>query len=171
MNLPSRGARESATTTRYRGRLLEPSRRSRIDTATSSPPESWKSRQILHPPQLAFHALELLHHLPELRVLLEQTVDVLHRGAAAARDALAPRAVDDVGMLALARRHRGDDGVEAVEVRLLPVEVLGPRALQHLAEGQHAHDLVERTHLAQLRELVAEVLQREGVLAELAHHL
>src|SRR5688572_22392618 len=171
MNLPSRGARESVTTTRYRGRLLEPSRRSRIDTATSSPPESWKTRKILHPAQLAFHAFELLHHLLELRVLLEEPVDVLHGRAAAARDALAPRSVDDVRMPALARRHRGDDGVEAVEVGLLAVEVLGARALEHLAEGQHAHDLVQRTHLAQLRELLAEILQREGVLAELAHHL
>src|SRR5918997_113581 len=127
MNLPSRGARESVTTTRYRGRLLDPSRRSRIDTATSSPPESWKSRQILHPAQLAFHALELLHHLPQLRVLLEQPVDVL----------------------------------------LFAVEVLGAGALEHLAEGQHAHDLVEGSHLAQLCELVAEVLQRERILAEL----
>src|SRR5688572_4192928 len=133
MNLPSRGARESVTTTRYRGRLLEPSRRSRIDTATSSPPESWKSRKILHPAQFAFHALELLHHLPELRVLLEQAVDVLHGCAAAARDALAPRAVDDVRMLALARRHGGDDGVEAIEIRLLAVEILRRRAFEHLA--------------------------------------
>src|SRR5437762_9656905 len=96
MNRPSRGARESATTTRYRGRLVVPVRLSRIDTATSSPPQCGKSRQVLHAGKLPLHALELLHHLLELRVLLQEPVDVLDARAAAPRDPLAPAAVDDL---------------------------------------------------------------------------
>src|SRR5262249_60113273 len=99
----------------------------------------------LHPGKLALELLELLHHLPQLRVLLEEPINVLHAGAAAPCDALAPAAVDHLGPPALVRRHRADDRVEAADVSLLGVQLLG-RALEHLAEGQHAEDLVERSH-------------------------
>src|SRR5215510_11066164 len=122
MKRPSRGERESVTTTRYRGRLLEPSRRSRI-TTTSSPPQGRKAGQALQLAQLAFHAFELLHHLPELRELLEQPVHVLHAGAAAASDALAPAAIDDLRALPLVKRHRRDDRVEASHVGGLAVQL------------------------------------------------
>src|ERR671918_274910 len=115
MKRPSRGERESATTTRYRGRLLEPSRRSRIVTDTSSPPQGRETGQPLELAQLAFHAFELLHHLAQLHVL--------HAGAAAARDPLSAAAVDDLRVSALGRRHRTDDRVEATEVGLLAVEL------------------------------------------------
>src|SRR5262245_9242674 len=151
MNRPSRGDRESATTTRYAGRLDEPALRKRIDTATSSPPRERKSRQPLHAAEPALHSLELLHHFSELRVLLEQPVHVLHAGPAAARDALPAAAVDDVGMTALGRRHRRDDRVEAPEVGGLLVELLGGGALHELAEaGDHPEELVERPHLLDL---------------------
>src|SRR5689334_9349390 len=167
MNRPSRGERESATTTRYRGRLLEPSRLSRIETLTCSPPQGWKARQTLELAHAAFHALELLHHLAQLRVLLEQPIDVLHGCSASPCNPLAPRAVDDLGILALARSHRQDDRVEAIEIGLLAVQVLGG-GFQRLAERQHAEDLVERPELAHLAELLAEILQAEGILAQLA---
>src|SRR5207244_13593762 len=35
------------------------------------------------------------------------------------------------------------------------------------AEGEHAEDLIERAHLAELLQLIAEVFEREGVLAKL----
>src|SRR5574341_913455 len=130
MNRPSRGARLSVTTTRYAGRLVVPVRLSRIETATSSPPGSRKSGQPLHLRQPPFHALELSHQLPELRVLLEQPVHVLHARAAAARDALAAAAVDGLGIAPFARRHGRDDRVEAAEIGRLAGEVLG-RTLQH----------------------------------------
>src|SRR4030095_11493424 len=146
-------------------------RLNRIVTATFSPPRhSRQSGEILHAGKLPLHALELLHDLPELRELLEQTVHVLHARPAAARDALAAAAVDDLRIAALARRHRADDRVEAPEVGRLAVDVLG-RALEHLAEREHAEHLVERPHLANLRELLAKVLQRERVLAEPARQL
>src|SRR5258706_15870349 len=171
MKRPSRGERESATTTRYAGRRLEPMRRSRIDTDTCSPPQRGKAGQALEAAELSLHAFELFHHLPKLRVLLEEPVHVLHGGAAAARDALATRTADDFRMRPLPGRHRRDDRVEPVEVLLLTREVADP-ALHHLAEARdHAEDLVERPHLPHLLELLAEVLQREAVLAELPHHV
>src|SRR5204862_2795627 len=114
MKRPSRGERESATTTRYDGRRVEPIRLSRIDTATWSPPECREPRQV-HARALSLESLELFHHLAELRVLLEEPVHVLHGRPAAAGHALTPAAVDDLGMAPLGGRHRGDDGVEAPE--------------------------------------------------------
>src|SRR6185436_21106599 len=108
-------------------------------TDTSSPPQGRKARHVLELAELSFHAFELPHHLAQLRVLLEQPVHVLHAGAAAARDALAAAAVDDLGPRPLERRHRRDDRVEAAEIGLLAVE-LGWGSLEHLAKRQHAHD-------------------------------
>src|SRR3989442_13023985 len=170
MKRPARGEPESATTTREAGRLVVPVRLSRIVTATFSPPRRRKSWEILQAGKLPLHALELLHDLPQLRELLEKPVHVLHARAAAARDPLAAAAVDDLGIAPLARRHRADDRVEPAEIRRLAVEILG-RALEHLAKGKHAEDLIERTHLAELLDLLAEVLQRERVLAELPSQL
>src|SRR5262249_17098835 len=125
-----------------------------------------KPRKLHAAGKLPLHPLELLHHLAQLRVLLQEPVHVLHVGPAAARDPLPPAAVDHLGTVPLAWRHRADDRVEAIEVGRLALELLG-RALEHLAERQHAEDLIERAHLSELLELIAEVLEREGVLAEL----
>src|SRR5688572_30576688 len=164
MNRPSRGERESATTTRYAGLRLLPMRRSRIETAMPSPPHRGKARQFREPAHFPFESLELSHHLPELRVLLEQSIHVLHLRAAAARDALPARAVDHVRVPSLAGRHREDDRVEAREIRLLADEIL-VHALGHLSETRdHAEDLIERPHLLELGDLLPEVVQGERVL-------
>src|SRR4029450_5399950 len=149
MTRPSRGERESVTPTRYRGRLLEPSRRSRIIT-TSSPPQGRKAGQAFQLAELAFHAFALLHHLSELRELLEQPVHVLHVGTAAARDALAAAAVDDLRALALVHGHRRDDRIEAPHVGGLAVHLGSRAALEHLAERQHPHDLTQRPRFLEL---------------------
>src|SRR5262249_7374578 len=141
----------------------------RMATATSSPPRHRKATEAFQLPQAAFHRLELLHHLLELRELLEQPVDVLHGRAAAARDALAARAIDDLRIASLLGRHRADDRIEATQVRLLAGELLR-RPLEHLSERQHAQHLIERAERLHLLELSAEVLEGEGVLAELLHH-
>src|SRR2546426_11722627 len=133
--------------------------------ATFSPPRHRKAAQALQLAQPAFHRFELLHHLLELRELLEQPIHVLHARAAAARDALAAGAIDDLGVAPLARRHGADDGLEPVEVRLLARQLLW-RALEHLAERQHAHDLVEGAERAHPLWLRAEGLQRGGLLAQ-----
>src|SRR2546422_9415896 len=123
MNRPSRGDCESATTTRYDGRLDRPVRLRRMET-TSSPPWHRKGRQAMQLSALACHALQLSHHLPELRVLLEQAIDVLHARAAPPRDPLTPAAVDDLGMGPLGGRHGRDDRVEAAEIGRLVVQLL-----------------------------------------------
>src|SRR6266852_3963559 len=54
----------------------------------------------------------LLHHLPHLKGLLQDLIDFLHRGAAAAGDAFAPLAVDQAMVVALGVCHRVDDGLD-----------------------------------------------------------
>src|SRR5215475_10848496 len=69
------------------------------------------------------HALHLLHHLPELRVLLEQPVHVLHGRAAPTSDPQPPLAVDDRRRPPLTRRHGADDRLESTEIPRLGVEL------------------------------------------------
>src|ERR1700693_5472739 len=77
------------------------------------PGKKWHGAlELAHAP---FHLLEALHHLLELRVLLQQPVDVRHLGAAALGDARPAAAVDDRGLDALVRRHRAEDGLEPPE--------------------------------------------------------
>src|SRR5262245_16042570 len=128
MNRPSRAARESATTTRYAGFFVVPVRLSRMCTATghltsllvatgrSSRQEGERALELAH---LPFHVLEPLHHLLHLRVLLEEPIHIGDLGAAAARDAQAPAAVDDRGSQPLRRGHRRDDRLEPLEFALL----------------------------------------------------
>src|SRR5438034_9083465 len=66
----------------------------------------------------SFHLLEALHHLLELRVLLQEPVDVGDLRAAAPGDARAAAAVDDRGPHALLRRHGADDRLEPAEILL-----------------------------------------------------
>src|SRR5713101_3451639 len=78
--------------------------------------------ELAHAP---FHLLETLHHLLELRVLLQEPVDVGDLGAAALGNAHAPAAVDDGGLNPLVRRHRPDDRLVPLELRLLALEFFG----------------------------------------------
>src|SRR6266446_3297895 len=135
--------------------------------SSSSLPELWwhSRRELLE--HLAAAAAELLHHLPRLHVLLEQAIDVLDRGAAALGDALAAAAVDHRRLAPLQRGHGIDDGHVPAHLRLAGLRV---HALD-LQARDHAHDLIERSHLAHLPELVLVVVQRELRLAELADHL
>src|SRR5689334_8831419 len=131
MNRPSRAARESATTTRYAGFFVVPVRLSRMCTATghltsllvatrrSSRQEGEGAALALELAEPPFHVLEPLHHLLDLRVLLEEPIHVGDLGAAAARDAQAAAAVDDRGGQPLPGRHRGDDRLELLELALL----------------------------------------------------
>src|SRR6266545_5511114 len=117
MNLPSRAARESATTTRYAGFRVVPVRLSLMCTATGhlscsvvvvcvvrglARQEGQGALELAHPP---LHVLEPLHHLPELGILLEQPVHVGDARAAAPRDAGPAAAVDHRGLAPLVRRH------------------------------------------------------------------
>src|SRR5580765_3524778 len=172
MNRPSRPARESATTTRYAGLLLRPVRLSRMWTATlvllfwCAVASSGQERQALHLAHPSLHLLEALHHLLELRVLLEQPVDVGNAGAAAPGDALSAAAVDDRRLAPLLGCHRPDQRLEAGQLLLLASQLLRQRFLA-LEERNHVHDLAERPHRAELLELGGEILEGERLVADL----
>src|SRR5712691_12712948 len=117
MNLPSRGERESATTTRYTGFFFDPTRVNLMRTAKRLPPRflallafvgfcrfslprlrssgrrlSGQGAEIRH---LALaHAF---HELLQLLARVHQTVHFLHRRARSVRDSPAARAVDHLG--------------------------------------------------------------------------
>src|SRR5215217_5363564 len=104
MKRPSRGASWSATTIRYSGSFLRPTRRRRIRVAMSVPDpiaecvgstgERATAKGELHafPPGLS-HALHDLLHLLELR---QQRVHFLHRAPAALGDPEPPVPVDEI---------------------------------------------------------------------------
>src|SRR5260370_14107559 len=78
--------------------------------------------------------------------------------------------MEDRGPQALLPRHRVDDRLEPPKIRLLAAQVRR-RPAQRLAEGEHSEELVERTHAAELPELLAEVLERERLLTDLPDEL
>src|SRR5262249_7933255 len=114
MNLPSRGERESAATTRKTGFFFDPTRVNLSLTAKPLPPgllllslalglsgrgcagtvrrarsrQSWQGR--------CLPALHLLHQLRHLLARLQQLVDLLDLRAAPAGDPLSARTVDDM---------------------------------------------------------------------------
>src|SRR5450631_852425 len=108
MNLPSRGLRESATTSRYTGRLVVPIRFNLIFTKVVLLSESCLSElrwidvlELSEHSSLAANTLgalaaEALEHALHLLESLEQTVDVGDGGAATHRDALPARALDEL---------------------------------------------------------------------------
>src|SRR3954462_14967394 len=63
--------------------------------------------------------LDLFHHPAHLLELLEQPVDLLNRGARAGSDALLAARVQQAPVAALARRHRQDDRLLALEHALV----------------------------------------------------
>src|ERR1039458_8563433 len=68
----------------------------------------WKSPGQLHLTELFAHEAtrETLHHLPGLRVLLQQLVDILHGSSAPLGDPAAAASIDNHVIIAFARRHR-----------------------------------------------------------------
>src|SRR5216684_3743320 len=113
------------------------------------------------------HGAVLLHHGAHLQVLLEDGVDVLDGGATALGDALAAFAVNDVVVAALLVCPGVDDGFDARELAFVDFRVFG-KILERTHLREHIHDFFERSHLANLLELIAEVLESEFFLAELA---
>src|SRR6187402_59683 len=112
MNSPSFFERASDTTTRKNGRFFEPVRRIRIDSiSTLSCGAPWPRLTLFERTEhrllfllrrcrdgLARHLAHHLQHPLHLDELLQQTVDVFHRRAAAPRHALAPAPIEDVGV-------------------------------------------------------------------------
>src|SRR3954468_1324451 len=201
MNLPSRGERESATTTRYTGFFFDPTRVNLIRTANWLPPclrslfafvglrrLALRRRRRCCTGQLRKLALaHAFHELLHLLAPLEQAIDLVDRHAGALRDPLPPGAVDHLRQGALLRRHRQDDGLNAVHLRLVDLvdalELLAhagneldeaadrphppdhPVALEEVVEGELAlhHPRLELLLLVLLHRLLRALDQREHV--------
>src|SRR3954468_14872383 len=168
---PSRGGGWAATTTRQIGFFLLPTRVSLSLTAKASVHLEFRfgrartlaaARQLLHRGHLALR--QLAHHLLHLAELLDQLIHGLHVGPGPARDAAAARAVEDRRVGALLGSHRRDDGLKAVHLTLVDLEV----AEAHPAyPGHHLEQIADRPHAAHLLELLEEVVERELLLADL----
>src|ERR1700733_13919061 len=182
MNLPSRGLRESATTSRYTGRLVVPIRFNLILTNVVLLSETCLSElrgvDVLELSEhaglaadtLGAFAAEAFEHALHLFEALEQTVDVRDRRAAAHGNAFAARALDELGMTALLHRHREDDRLHAAEILLRRHG--GSGLLDHLATaGEHAEHAFERAHAAQLTELREPIVHGETSRKGALHHL
>src|SRR4030067_829388 len=140
MYRPSRGAWESATTTRYEGSFFLPVRVRRIFTAIFSPPESvfpiydntstsrvasrkhidkrvrrTRPRGGSPPPRLR----NPLEHPFRLLEVLEDAVHILDGRPAPQGDPFAAAAVDDLRIFALRAGHRVDDRHDPRKLLLL----------------------------------------------------
>src|ERR1039457_490024 len=183
MNLPSRGLRESATTSRYTGRLVVPIRFNLILTNVVLLSETCLSElswidvlELSEHPSLAANTLgaltaaQALEHALHLVETLEQTVDVGDRRPAAQGDALAPRSLDELRTTALLGRHGEHDRLHTAEILLGGHR--GPCLLhQFAAAREHAEHTFERAHAPQLTQLRKPVVHgqvtREGALDHL----
>src|SRR5947209_4164059 len=165
MTRPSRGERWSATTTRQMGFLWDPILVRRRRTAirrTRLACAPHQRSQIRHPP-----LRHLPHHLAHLLELLDQLLDRLDVGSRAPSDPQPARAVDQLGMPPLLRRHRQDDGLDLVELPLVDLDP--PQLLAHPRD--HPEQRLERAEAPDLPQLVQEVVEPELLLAELALEL
>src|SRR5436305_8795627 len=110
---------------------------------------------------------QLPHHLLHLAELLHELIHGLHVRAGPERDPPPPRAVQDRRVASLLGRHGRDDGLEAVEVAVVDLQVaeLAADARHHLQEAR------QRAHLADLVHLIEEVVKCELLLADLPFEL
>src|SRR3954468_18809932 len=169
---PSRGERWSAATTRQIGSFLPPTRVSLSRTAKTSllvVKATVRLAALAHQGPEIGHAAagNLLHDLAHLAELLDELVDRRDVRPAAVGDPQPARSLDQLRPPALLRRHRQDDRLDAVELALVDLQAL------HLGAhtGQHPEQVRQRAHLADLLELIQEVLERELVGADLALEL
>src|SRR5215210_4128346 len=123
MTRPSRGERRSATTTRQTGSFFPPTRVSRMETDMTARQDS----ELPLPHELAeighLARAEALHHLAHLAELLDELVDLLDRRARALRDPQAARALDELGPAPLLGGHGEDDGLYAIELLLVHLQL------------------------------------------------
>src|SRR5882762_1746551 len=148
------------TQMRYRGQGFLPSQGLRCASELAKALE----------PALGCERAVLLHHLAHLQVLLQHLIHLLHGGAAAACDPLAAFAINHIVVVAFGRRHRVDDGLDALQARFVDLHVLWS-IRQRAYFRQHAKHLLDRPHLADLAQLVAEVFQSELASAQLPFEL
>src|SRR2546423_5763624 len=134
MNLPSRGERESATTTRYTGFFFDPTRVNLMRTAKPLPPCLGSLLAFVGFRRLALRRLRrrrgtrqlwklaaahALHELLHLLAAFEQAGDLFHPPAPAARETPSPRALDPPPPRTPLRGPRQGDRLDPRELPLL----------------------------------------------------
>jgi len=111
---------------------------------------------------LLHHAL----HLPELR---KEIVDLHHRRARASGNAPLATGIDHAWVVALAGRHRVDDGLDHLHLLIGDVGRHVCSQLRHARN--HVQQLADRSHLFELLELISKILQVKLTLDQLLAHL
>src|SRR6185437_2500921 len=132
----------------------------------TTPSAARQSRHSRHASHTAHH---LPHHLLALKEPDHERVDLADSHSGAVSDPQPARAIQDLGIPALLRCHRVDDGSRAVKILVADLA-------EHLAvlrgPWQHAEQVADRPELAYHRELLDEVLEREAFRGDqLAGHL
>src|SRR5262249_8115629 len=120
---------------------------------------AWK-RQVTPFPFALFLPYQGFHQFLRLGELLQEAIYLFHTRAAAARDTLAPTAVNDGMIVALVRRHRTDNGFH-----LLQTTLIDRGQLSGFESWDHGQNVFERAHLFNLLQLGAKILQGEAGLA------
>ena len=108
------------------------------------------------------HLRHLAHQCADLIELIEELLDLVRLGAAAGRDAPATALVDHVGIASFFFGHRVDHALHPLQ-RDFGVLAFG----NHFAHAGHAADHVLHAQFLNLRELIAEVLERQVALLHL----
>src|SRR5277367_4469319 len=128
-------------------------------------------RKLAQPAHLSLRvAAVLLHHLPHVRILLQNLIHFLHRRPTPRRNPLPSLAVNQIRIRPLFRRHRIDNRFHRPQPLLINLRILRQiRERPHFR--QHPHQRFQRPHLPYLLQLVAKIFQSEIVLAQLAFQL
>src|SRR5437868_3123668 len=109
--------------------------------------------------------LHFLHHAGHVLMLLQEAVDIRHRGARSRRNPPAARAVQQLRVFALGFGHRSDDRLLALDDGL--VDIRRVELLLDLADpGKHAEHAAHPAHAAQLPQLRGEIVEIEIALLE-----
>ncbi len=105
------------------------------------------------------------HHFPGFNILLQQLIDLRNRASAAARNPLSPAAVQNLVVAPLLGRHGVDDRFDVNQFLFIDFHFIQSAHRPHVR--QHPQDLIQRAHLPDLLQLVAKIVQREFVFADL----
>src|SRR5437588_976836 len=121
---------------------------------------TFHSRQLRHH---FLHFARAFHHLAHLIKAPQQIVHLRDSAAAAARDALTPPCIQNVGARPLFVCHRKHNSFRALELLLVNRE-----ALHVTHAGQHAKNILQWTHLPEHFELREEIIEIERSTTQFA---
>ena len=94
-------------------------------------------------------------------ILLQELINLLHTRAAALGDPLPAAAIDELMVPALFRSHGINDGLDTHQFFLVDLDLL--HVFERPDAGQHAKNLIKRSQLPDLLQLVPKILESEAV--------